>query len=311
MSRFKRKNKLKAAAILSADWHIRPDVPVCRTDDFFQAMSGKLDFILNLSKEHDCPILLAGDIGRRPLNRGWPTWLLEWTIDKFKGHNIIAIPGQHDLPGHRIDLFEESGMGVLTVAGAIKTIFEPTTISRIASFGLYPFPYGQEIKSYETMAWPLNVAMTHQMIIENKPLWPDQDAPKGHQILEKFKEYNLILSGDNHNAFTVEYEGRWLVNPGSLMRTTADQIDHKPRVYLWYAETNTIEAVYLPIEQNVISRTHIEIAKNRENRNKAYIERMNHDIEIDLSYTNNLENYFKEFRTEKPIKDRVWESVPK
>ena len=107
MSKFKRKNKLNAYAILTADWHIRPDTPVCRTDDFFLAMSNKLDFILNLSKENDCPILLAGDIGKRPLNNGWPTWLIQWAIEKFKGSNIIAIPGQHDLPGHRIDLFKK------------------------------------------------------------------------------------------------------------------------------------------------------------------------------------------------------------
>ena len=84
MTKFKRKTKQKATAILTADWHIRADVPICRTDDFFQAMSDKLDFILNLSKEHDCPILLAGDLGKRPLNRGWPTWLLEWTINKLR-----------------------------------------------------------------------------------------------------------------------------------------------------------------------------------------------------------------------------------
>jgi len=307
MSKFKRKNKLKASAILTADWHIRPDTPVCRTDDFFKAMSNKLDFILELSKENDCPILLSGDLGKRPLNNGWPTWLLEWAINKFKNHNIIAIPGQHDLPGHRIDLFEKSGMGVITAAGAIKTIFKEEWYDDIL---IHPFPYGKEIEHVKPINKPMHqIAMTHQMIIENKVLWPDQTAPKGHQILKQYPEFSLILSGDNHNAFTVEQDGRWLVNPGSLMRTTTDQIDHKPRVYLWFAETNEIKPVYLPIEQNVISRTHIDIAKNREIRNQAFISRVNEDVEIDLSYEENLKKYFARYRTEKPVENKVWDSV--
>ena len=304
MSKFKRKNKLKADAILMADPHIRPDTPVCRTDDFFLAMSKKLDFILNLSKENDCPILLAGDLGHKSQ---WPNWLLEWFISKAKGYNIIAIVGQHDLPNHKISLFEKSGMGVLNAAGVIQTIFEEKWYDDIL---IHPFPYGKEIEHVKPINKPMHqIAMTHQMIIENKVLWPDQTAPKGHQILKQYPEFSLILSGDNHNAFTVEQDGRWLVNPGSLMRTTTDQENHKPRVYLWFAETNEIEPVYLPIEQNVISRTHIDIAKNREIRNQAFISRVNEDVEIDLSYEENLKKYFARYRTEKPVENKVWDSV--
>jgi len=309
VTRFKRQTKQsKATAILAADLHIRPDTPVCRTDDYWAAQERKIDFILDLRKQHDCPLLVAGDLGNFPLNNGWPTWLLEWTINKFEGHEIIAIPGQHDLPNHKIELFEKSGMGVLDAAGAIKTIFEPYIINLLCSntFTLYPFSYSQEIDSRYCIDGPINIAMTHQMVIENKPLWPGQEAPRGHQLLKKFPSYNLILSGDNHHPFIAEYEGRLLVNPGSLMRMTADQEDHKPRVYLWYAETNEIEAVYLPIEQGVISREHIEAAEDRTNRFATLIERVREDVEIQLSYTDNLERYFGRFRTQKQVKEKIW-----
>jgi len=105
--------------------------------------------------------------------------------------------------------------------------------------------------------------------------------------------------------------GRMLVNPGSLTRTTAGQVDHKPRVYLWYAESNTVEAVYLPIESGVISRTHIDIAKDRDTRNEAFIERVNSDVEIQLSYEDNIENYFKKYRSEKRVVEKTWEAVEK
>ena len=39
MTKYQRKSKKKLPdAILAADWHLRPDTPMCRTDDFFAAM---------------------------------------------------------------------------------------------------------------------------------------------------------------------------------------------------------------------------------------------------------------------------------
>ena len=318
MTKFRRQKKRveKADAILCADLHIRPDTPICRTDDFFAAMEKKIDFILALSEQHDCQVLVAGDFGHKPLNSGWPTWLLEWAINKFKGYHVIAILGQHDLPNHRLDLWKASGAGVLEAAGAIKVIGINDfthTLSNSSAIELVPFPYGKEIRAIyqkENPGWPI-IAMAHMMVIENKPLWPGQQAPKGHQLLKKFPEYNLILTGDNHNPFVAEYEGRILVNPGSMMRTTADQINHRPRVYLWWAKENKVEAVYLPIEpgKNVISREHIEVAKARSNRMDAFVERVKTDVEIKLSYTENMKRYFERYRTQKRVKEKTWEAV--
>ena len=307
MNKFKRikTSKFKKAdAILCADLHIRADCPVCRTDNFLEAMEKKIDFIVDLSVEHVCPILVAGDIGHK---HQWPNWLLEWTINKFYGLDVICIAGQHDLPNHRLDLWKKSGIGVLHASGVIFMIREAQTIDDI--FTVYPFHYGEKMISPQYDKGLPKVAMTHQMIIDNKKLWPDQDAPEGHQILKKFPEYNLILSGDNHSPFVVEYKGRLLVNPGSLMRSTAAQEDHKPRVYLWYAEENKVQVVYLPIEQNVISREHIKDTKQRDKRMDAYMERMKKDVEIQLSFEKNMESYFDKNRTQTKVKEKVWEAV--
>ena len=300
--------KTTADAILAADWHVRPDVPICRTDNFFAAMCRKIDFILALSKQHDCPILISGDLGEKPQ---WKNSLLELMINKFIGNKIILIPGQHDLPNHRLDLWKESGIGVLHAAGAIETIGVFKTEDRVVghrknNFFVMPFPYGSEIESFDLKIDIPMIAMTHQMVIQEHELWPGQIAKKGHSLLKKFPEYSIILSGDNHQSFVVEYEGRKLVNPGSLMRSDADQINHQPRVYLWYAQSNVVEPIYLSIEQGVISREHIDISNARENRNKAFIERVNSDVEIKLSYTENLERYFNKFRTESKVKEKVW-----
>ena len=40
--------------ILTADWHLREDQPVCRTDDFWKAQWAKIDFINDLAEHEGC-----------------------------------------------------------------------------------------------------------------------------------------------------------------------------------------------------------------------------------------------------------------
>lgn len=317
MTQFKRKRQItrKADAILAADLHIRANTPLCRTDNYLEVQFNKLNFIFDLCQKNDCPLLVAGDIGDKSQ---WPNWLLEAIINIMKVHkiNIFCIPGQHDLPEHRLDYWYKSGCGVLYRAGTIKFmgISDLNQNREFKNFDLHAFPYGEKIQHIDKRKYHLSnsrnsIAMTHQMVIENKPLWPDQKAPKGHELLKKFPEYDLILSGDNHNPFISEYEGRLLVNPGSMMRMTAAQIDHKPRIYKWCADTNEVEVVYLPIEKDVVSRIHIETKQERDERMDTFVNRISDDIEIGLSFEQNLKEYFNKNRTKKSIQGKVWKAV--
>ena len=288
-------------AILTSDWHIRADTPQCRTDDFTAAMWKKVQFINDLAKEHDIPILLAGDLGHRAQ---WPNWLIEKFMSIISDIEIIAIAGQHDLPGHNLEAIPQSGFGVLSRAGYIQiAVFTDNVfLSPQLKEPLYCYPYGMKIKDN------CGIAMTHQMIIEDKPYWPGQVASSAKSLLKKFPDYKLILSGDNHQPFVVKHEGRLLVNPGSMMRSTADQIDHQPRVYLWEAESNSVVPIYLPIDKDVIDRSHIDTKKEKDARIEAYTTRLSERYEVGLSYEENLKAYFEENRTRQPIKDRIWEA---
>lgn len=311
MTNFKRKRrqttKNKPSALLLSDWHLRETTPQCRLDDFWKAQEAKVDFILELAKKFNIPVLVAGDLGH--LSK-WSCKLLEWfisKIDKYKVR-IFVILGQHDLPGHQISRWNQSGCGVLHAAEAIKVIFEPTIIND--EFIISPFHYGQEIINSEKDDSNLPmIVMVHTMVVENKDLFPGQNATKGHQLLKRHSCFSLLHSGDNHLPFVAEYEGRILCNPGSIMRSTAAQINHQPRVYLWYAQENKIEIVYLPIKKNVISREHIDITEERSERMDAYLEKLKNDVEIQLSFEQNIENYFAKYRTQLPIKEKVFAAM--
>ena len=300
---------IEPTAILSADLHIRSTIPRCRTDDFLGAQERKVQFVCELAREKGCPILVAGDVGD---SSQWPNWLLEWFISLTKGVEIIVIPGQHDLPNHRLDRIRKSALGVLGSSETVNLLSKgcysfslPKEKILIASFP-YSTPLGHCRKG-QSQGFPL-IAMTHQMVID-RPLWPGQVAQKGQSLLMRFSEYKLILSGDNHQPFVSKYKDRILVNPGSFMRTKAGQIDHKPRVYFWWAKSNRLRPVFLPIEDDVVSREHVDQKEALDERLLAYVKEAKTGYAVGLDFQTNLVNHIRANPLSDAVRNRLWEFV--
>lgn len=289
------KNK-KADAILTADWHLQETVPVARTDDFLEAQWRKLDFISNLQKKHNCPVIHSGD-----LYDFWkPSCELEAMVMDHLPNRFMTVYGNHDLPQHNIKLKHKSGICVLEKAGKLQVfptchwLEEPTKPSWQGLFT-------QDVER-KVLVW-------HIMTYQGKEPFPGCTAPMGAKLLRKYPEYDLIVTGDNHVPFVETHQGRLLVNPGSIFRTTASQQNHKPRVYLWYAETNTVEPVYLPIEKDVISRDHIEEKQNRDNRIDAFISTLNEDWQAEMSFEDNIEKFRQANKVRQSVMDIIYKAI--
>jgi len=235
MERTKKNNK-RPTALLCGDWHIREDIPKCRTDDFWEAQWKKVAFISALQKQYDCPVLHSGDVFEH-----WKPspYLLAKTIRRFPDQ-FWTVYGNHDLPAHSLAQSEKSGIEVLMAAEKIQILdgshWEQTPKNGSLSFLMGPH--------YNVLVW-------HVMTYQGKPPWPGCTDLTAIEILEKYPQFDLIVTGHNHKTFVEEMDGRLLVNPGSLTRQTADQVKHKPCVFLWYAQTNTIKQVFLPYEKGV------------------------------------------------------------
>jgi DNA repair exonuclease SbcCD nuclease subunit len=263
-------------AILTADWHLREDTPVCRTDDYWKEQWMKVQFIRDKQRKYDCPVIHAGDL----FHHWKPSpYLLSTTIDNLPKH-FRTVLGNHDLPQHSLELVEKCGVHTLYKAGALNILI-----------GVHwtGFPNEQnyyQIENRKVLTW-------HTMTYTDKEPYPNCPDPPAIKLLKKYPEYDLIVTGDNHETFVEEYQGRLLVNPGSLMRMTAVQIEHRPCVFLWYAETNTVEPVYLPIEDGVISREHITKQEQRSDRIDAFISRLDGNWKAATSFEENLTRFEK------------------
>ena len=301
--------------ILTADWHIRSDVPENRIDDFLAEQERKIDFILDMSNNYCCPIVIAGDIGDKSK---WENWLLEKYIKKFKKYsqNILVLPGQHDLPNHRLDKLPESGLGVLAASKAIIKLTRLNLLNGIFSW-LYPFPFEKKLCLIDVLKEKnnqyKNIAIIHQFIPQCPFRQWEEDYISAKSLLKKFPCYDLIVSGDNHQSFVERYKERLLVNPGSIMRSTIAQFNYKPKVYLWRAEDNEVEAIEIPIQpaKKVFDLSSINKQDKRDERMSAIVESLKSDCEFKMNFKDNLNKFLIENKIEQGIKDKIFMALEK
>jgi DNA repair exonuclease SbcCD nuclease subunit len=318
--------------ILTADWHIRKNPPRARKDDFFKAMERKIRFILELARKSP-PLLIAGDFFDQP--KPGP-FLEKWIIDLFREYiypgdritfqawgeakqlPIYVIPGQHDLPEHSIKQIDDSGLGVVAAAGVLTLLSDPGKFG-LGATGSHGFngvingwPWGQE---YELVYGNPNpkldggtILMVHRMISQGE-LWSGQSVEQPGYLLRLYPEVQLVLSGDNHQTFVYEQDGRYLVNPGSLLRQTAAQVDHRPCVFRYESDHLAPEQIFLPIEQDVLDLTQLQEEKARDGRIDAFVERLDTGVELGLDYVANLKSHLEANPVRDGVRDMTWRCV--
>jgi DNA repair exonuclease SbcCD nuclease subunit len=290
-------------AILTADWHLRDDQPLCRTDDFFSAQARKVKFVKDLREAYE-PILDAGD-----LFHTWkPThFLTAWAIWNLPD-NFYTVPGTERHSGFNLEsALNKSGLATLNAAMAVNLISGGLEhIGELSPFFVRGFEWGSEaIYTQQVSKGKPNVAVIHIMTYKGEKPWPGLEADDCYALLKKLPQYDLIVTGHNHKTFTCEYQGRLLVNPGSLTRQSADQADHKPCVFQWDASSNTATPVYLPIEEGVVSREHIEVRADKTSMMETYAKRLDKACINMPEFEKNLETYYSRNRTRQAVKSII------
>ena len=312
MERMKRKKetkpKGKASAVLTADLHLTSASPVSRTDNYIQAQGDKLKFLQALSRKNNyCPILCAGDIFDH-----WKAspWLCAWAHLNLP-ENIVAIPGNHDLPMNNIEQYEKSALHLLEYVGGEMIVLK-NEWADLLDTKVFGVPFNCAIGDFNEPKdkKARRILMIHAMVWENKkPAWATA-AYSAKELLDEYGDhFDLILTGDNHQSFVVDDGNSVLVNPGSMMRRTAEQEDFRPRCFLYYEEDNSVEPVYFPIEENVHDVSHLDKKKERDARREAYISKMKTAYSTSLSFQDNLQAFFAENQTPKKVREIIWEHL--
>lgn len=296
----RKKTKSNPTAIITADIEIRDHTPLCRTDDYWKAFTGKMQWLKELQEKYKCPIFDGGDLFDKKYKQYPSHTLLTWAIENCP--KMYTAPGNHDLPGKSIENYKNSAMSVLEKAGRIKVPYPSFQITE-NNIGVYGFPWGVKIEQ-PTFFQEFNVALVHAMIYDEFEPFPGCEGYSKKELLNLLPDFDLIVCGHHHQTFTGKKGSTILVNPGSLMRNDADQINHRPCVFLWYAEEGIVKKVYVPIEKGVVSRRHIDVKKDKEIRLDAFVEKLGEQTITGINFEKNLEMVVG--NADSKITDKVW-----
>lgn len=232
--------------IACSDLHFVDTNPKRRIDNYSETLFDKWYYLLSYAIDRNIDIItIAGDIFDTHRASNQLITKLIKSINSFycpDSNIILSVLGQHDL-AFRSE--HNSPMKILDAANIVQVLTPSIHKKNVAFYGCswsenIPKPvFGGGIQ--------FNVLLVHKMI-SNKDYWHGNlQYTEALSFLKEQEDYDLIISGDNHNTFYVEYEDRLLINPGSLGRRNIDQIDHQPCFFVYDTDTRAHSQVFIPI----------------------------------------------------------------
>lgn len=232
-----------AKFLCCADLHIRSNKPQHRMDDYFQSVMKKFSQIIDLSNRTDSNIICAGDFfDNTKVGHGVVNAVLEQT--KRLDNNLFLITGQHDRNFHSDDL-SKTPIKTLLFQKNIHFINRQKPI-KIDDFYIYGCSYGEEpIKQVDKNS----ILVIHRSITPEKPPFFLKEAIYEKTALKKYKNYSIIIAGDYHVPFAIRRNKKILINCGPMMRSSIDQMDLKPVVWIINTKNRKIQKIKLKVEK--------------------------------------------------------------
>lgn len=312
------KNSNRVVAVVCSDVHLSDKPPTARLeqteDHWFEAMKWVLTELIEVANLHQCPLVIAGDLFDQPKPS---VKLVRLAYDELSclKYSCFAVAGQHDLPNHSMEYFDESGMGLLRKVGALKMLANaPVDIGGVHVYGAswgdwYPTTIDKS---------KVNVLIAHMYCWKEQHSYPGAPENKHAQYHLSFMDelgYRSAVFGDNHLGFEhVEMgtvSGR-LVNNGIVIPRNSDFTKYTACYTLLYAD-GTVQAV--PLSEQAKWQPWVE---NGESTKKASKQVLDFAKNIaSLVGKDTKENFLDELTAElnrlddETVRQKVWDIVTK
>ena len=295
-----------------SDLHLTHRTPESRIDDYHLSQFKKMQHVIEYALENGVDAMaLGGDIFH---HHTMPDWMKERYIRLFSMEEyitnlpILTIFGQHDMRYHSSDRTNVP-LGVLLAGcknmhplGAVPWTLKDVNIYGCSYGETIPTPVGDAQKQ---------VLVIHKMIVDEK-LWHDQeDYEHGGSFLEDNPEFDLIVSGDNHQTFMKSKRGRRLVNSGSLMRMTSAQMDCLPCFYVWDSKTKDVQQHFIPIApaESVFSIAKAQIEQAKDEKLESFIAGLKEQATMGLDFRSAVDKYLATNEMDADVKKIIQEAM--
>jgi len=239
-------------AIICSDLHLQLRPPLAREEepDWLAAMDRPLAEIRELVRKHKAIVLYAGDIFDR-----WnsPAELINWALEHLPSG--WSIPGNHDLPNHRLELVHKSAYGTMVRAGKLNDLSNKGLQIRNTLY-IYGFPFGSVPKFERPKHKGLVIGLVHEYLWQAGASYPG--APKEQKlskVAKRFKPFDVVVVGDNHIGFKRKLKGGTVVlNCGTVMRRKSNEAHYEPQCGLIH-ESGKVSVHKFDISKDIITET--------------------------------------------------------
>lgn len=271
---------------LVGDLHLRAQRPRGRIDDYVAAQETKFGQVLEMALGLDAPVLQSGDFFDS-IDVPWN--IVERYIRLIKEYHVkvYCVRGQHDLRYHSRDIVN-TPLAVMEASGAVQVVGSEG-IALNDEVTLFGCDWGE--KEIPEPRGGNDILLIHRMIIKDRKLWPGQgDYMVARSFLSKHR-FALVVSGDNHESFIEEFDGRKLVNCGSLMRSSVDQVRHRPTIYLYdLAKGGLSVPIYIRIDpsEEVFNLDGLQQIKEQNEDLENFVKELGEKKDLGLSFLDNL-----------------------
>jgi len=221
------------------DLHVRGTSPRARTDNYLEAITGKLRWVVarlnEFAAEGPAAGICGGDLFDSPDASYSVTGLVAEILREAQAE-ILAIAGNHDLYGYNPETLGRTPLGLLVRLGLLR-LLKPNEGYCLPDYGVritgrgFDWDVDKSIDDYAQKAdgvAAIRIHVVHGMAVE-QPL----PGMVRHTLLQEVRNTDLVLTGHEHIGYGHKMHGRtsW-INPGALGRLTAhvEELGRQPRV---------------------------------------------------------------------------------
>lgn len=279
--------------LITADWHVRGERPLCRTDeDWIESQRKTIAQIREAFFHNGCEqIWILGDIFDAPRCATAAVNMLIGELKKFPQNSVKILCGNHDLKDHNYNNLEECSIGTL------KKIFGDVP-DVVANDGIGSMSVSAKPFALDDLQSNADVICTHQLTFPNEKARPMPGCGVlAQDLLDRWENAELIFTGDYHHGYIYKEDwdtlpGRYVVTPGCINIQKADELDYEPFVVVWDTKSNIDDynfcKVYLDPQREFCTRDHIEAREQKEAQLAEVVETIKGGTEITLDFDSNL-----------------------
>ncbi len=268
--------------IVTADWHLRYDLPRCRIDNNWIEFQQKIiQQIYDIAENKNANVGIVGDLFHRSQEPSIMQNIFLTSISE-KVKTYIE-PGNHDLLYHKTENLDKSLIGNIMEMTRFSNIIRPLTdIANVKKFDEEKVRYKKS-----------NIGATHQLTFPSnvKKIKQAKDKIKHPKdIIQQFpQEIEYILLGDYHSCFIEKIENKLVINPGCTTIQNVDLLNYQPVVVFLDTEKNVYEKINLITgKENLISDSYVKEENERDKRVDAFVEKINSSSQFSLDFEKNV-----------------------